>query len=74
MKTTMSEMKNTLKMINVRWDTTEAKISKCEVLAKKYSQKWIREKKDLMKNKNEQGISEVWNNFKQPCVWLFEVA
>lgn len=27
-----------------------------------------------MKNKNEQGISEVWNNFKQPCVWLFEVA
>lgn len=48
-KTTMWEMKNTLIVINVRWDTLEAKINKLEGIENKSNQKWIREKKDWMK-------------------------
>lgn len=70
-KTTMWEMKNTLIVINVRWDTLEAKINKLEGIENKSNQKWIREKKDWMKKIYQQisvkcettSSSQVWGNW-----------
>lgn len=38
-----------IKVINVRWDNSEAKISKLEGIAKKYNLKWNREKMNRKK-------------------------
>lgn len=56
MKTTSHE-KNILKVINVRWDTSEAKISKLEGIAKTLNHEWTREKKIEWKK----GTEHQWN-------------
>ena len=54
-------------MINVRWDTSEAKISKLEGIAKKLNHKWTREKKDSIKEMNRASVKSGTSSSSQVC-------
>lgn len=64
---TASHGKNILKVINVRRDTSEAKISKCERIVKKLNHKWTREKKDSMKEMNRASVKCGTSSSSQVC-------
>lgn len=64
----MCEMRNALIGSKGRLDSAEEKISKLEDITIETVQNEIRwEEKNF---EHEQSISEVWDNFKQPCNWI----
>lgn len=61
MKTTMCDIKDTLKSINGRLDTVEEKIQFSNMQHRKNNQKFFG------------NSTELWNNFRQPNIWVIQV-
>lgn len=61
----MSEMKNTLKMMHFRWKVQKQRLVNLKALQRKLT-KSESERKNSEWEKNEQSISEVSGNFKEP--------
>lgn len=61
MKTTICDMKDTLKSINGRLDTVGKKIQFSNMQHRKNNQKFFG------------NSTELWNNFRQPNIWVIQV-